>query len=237
MDSLSDASHGLLPGHRSRLQLLNQLVRQPLREIARVHNSPLFSFVSIAFRSCTFLVYLSAVPITIELPDLEAQTAFNVARWAEILADQDLAKLPNRIETDRHGHILMTPPPGFMHSDRQSQMFALLLQLLPDGRPFSECPISTADGVKVLDLAWLDRGRPELLERPLVLTRAPEICIEILSPSNTTSEIAEKRALYFDAGAAEVWICNLDGSMSFFSGVDHQQSTSLVCPNFPRVIP
>jgi hypothetical protein len=26
-----------------------------------------------------------------------------------------------------------------------------------------------------------------------------------------------KRALYFDAGAAEVWICNVDGSMSFLS--------------------
>ena len=182
-------------------------------------------------------MYLRGVPITIELPDLASQTRFNLARWTEILADPDLAKLPNRVETDRHGHILMTPPPGFLHSDRQSQMFALLLQLLPVGRPFSECPVSTADGVKAVDLAWLGRGRPELLERPLVLTRAPEICIEILSLSNTPSEIEEKRALYFDAGAAEVWICNLDGSMSFFSGVDHQQSTSLLCPNFPKVIP
>jgi hypothetical protein len=51
----------------------------------------------------------SAVPITIELPDLKSQTAFNLARWAEILADPRLAKLPERIETDRHGHILMTP--------------------------------------------------------------------------------------------------------------------------------
>src|SRR4029077_17663861 len=97
--------------------------------------------------------------------------------------------------------------------------------------------LSTADGVKAVDLVWLDRRRPELLERPLVLTPPAEICVEILSPSNTPAEIDEKRALYFDAGAAEVWICNLDGSMSFFSGVDHQQSTSLLCPNFPKVIP
>ena len=147
----------------------------------------------------------------IKLPDLESQTRFSLARWSEILGDKDLAKLPNRVETDRHGHILMTPPPGFIHSDRQSQMFALLLHLLPGGRPFSECPVSTADGVKAVDLAWLDLDRPELLERPLVLTRAPEICVEILSPSNTQSEIDEKHALYFDAGATEVWICNLAG--------------------------
>jgi hypothetical protein len=34
-------------------------------------------------------------------------------------------------------------------------------------------------------------------------------------PANLAAEIDEKRALYFDAGATEVWPCNLDGSMSF----------------------
>jgi Uma2 family endonuclease len=177
------------------------------------------------------------VPITIELPDLKAQTAFNVARWTEILADPRLATLPDRIETDRHGHIIMSPPPAFTHADRQGQIADLLKSLLPNGRTLPECPLSTADGIKAVDLVWLDRGRPELIERPLVLTRAPEICIEILSPSNTPAEINEKRALYFDAGAAEVWICNLDGSMSFLLGPDHQASTSALCPEFPDRIP
>jgi len=189
------------------------------------------------FTPFPFLVYLPGVPITIELPDLASQTRFNLARWAEILADPELAKLPNRIETDRHGHVIMSPPPAFTHADRQGQIADLLKSLLPNGRTLPECPLSTADGIKAVDLVWLDRGRPELLERPLALTRAPEICVEILSPSNTPAEIDEKRALYFDAGAAEVWICNLEGSMSFFSGVDHQQSTSLLCPNFPGRIP
>jgi Uma2 family endonuclease len=173
------------------------------------------------------------VPITIEFPDLKAQTAFNVARWTEILADPRLATLPDRIETDRHGHIIMSPPPAFTHADRQGQIADLLKSFLPNGRTLPECPLSTADGIKAVDLGWLDRGRPELIERPLVLTRAPEICVEILSPS----EIAEKRALYFDAGATEVWICNLDGSMTFFLGPDHQQSTSALCPAFPDRIP
>jgi hypothetical protein len=43
------------------------------------------------------------VPITIELPDLDSQTEFNLARWAEVLADPTLARLPHRIETDQHG--------------------------------------------------------------------------------------------------------------------------------------
>jgi Uma2 family endonuclease len=67
--------------------------------------------------------------------------------------------------------------------------------------------------------------------------RAPELCIEILSPSNSASEINEKRALYFDAGAAEVWVCNLDGSITFFVSPDHQITASSICPAFPGRIP
>jgi Uma2 family endonuclease len=100
-----------------------------------------------------------------------------------------------------------------------------------------ECPLSTADGIKAVDVVWLAPGRPELVDRPIALTTAPEICVEVLSPSDTTAEIDEKRALYFDAGAIEVWVCNLDGSMSFLSGVNNQVSASNVCPDFPGRIP
>jgi Uma2 family endonuclease len=156
------------------------------------------------------------VAITIELPHLKSQSRFNLKRWAEILADSRLATLPDRIETDRHGRIIMTPPPGFIHSDRQGRIADLLKDLLPDGRVLAECPLSTADGVKAIDLAWLAKARVEFRDRPLVLTTAPEICIEVLSPSNIAAEMDEKRALYFDGGATEVWICKLDGFMSFW---------------------
>src|SRR6516164_8997164 len=109
-----------------------------------------------------FLAYVPGVPITIELPDLKSQTKFNLARWAEVSADPRLANLPDRIETDRHGHILMTPPPAFGHGRRQFSLGNLLSDLLPQGLVITECPLSTADGVKELDVAWLGPGRPEL---------------------------------------------------------------------------
>ena len=175
------------------------------------------------------------MPITIELSDLKSQTSFNLVRWAELCADPWLAKLPDRIETDRHGHILMTPPPAFGHGRRQFSLGNLLSQLLPQGLVITECPLSTADGVKAVDVAWLGPDRLEIKDKPepTILIRAPEICVEILSPTNTRREIDEKRALYFDAGATEVWICNLDGSISFFVGPDRQVSTSNLCPAFP----
>src|SRR6516162_1770263 len=103
----------------------------------------------------------SRVPITIELPDLKSQTSFNLVRWAELCADPRLAKLPDRIETDRHGHILMTPLPAFGHGRRQFSLGNLLSQLLTQGLVITECPLSTADGVKAVDVVWVGPDRLE----------------------------------------------------------------------------
>jgi Uma2 family endonuclease len=177
------------------------------------------------------------MPITIELPDLASQTKFNLARWTAILADPELAKLAYRIETDQHGYLLMSPPPAPLHGQRQVDVALLLRQLLPNGRTLSECPVSTAGGVKAVDVAWLAPDRLENIRELTLFERAPEICVEILSPSNSASEIDEKRALYFDAGATEVWICALDGSISFFSAPRQQLSASCICGDFPVRIP
>jgi len=135
----------------------------------------------------------------------------------EILADLVLAKSPNRIETDPHGHILMSPPLAPLHGRRQAHLAALLHHLLPNGQTLTECPLSRADGVKAIDVAWLAPECVKDIRRLTIFERAPEICIEILSPSHSASEIDEKRLLYFGAGPGEVWICKLDGSITFFA--------------------
>jgi Uma2 family endonuclease len=185
----------------------------------------------------SFFGVLSIVPVTIQLPDLDSQTEFNLARWEQVLADTTLATLSYRIETDQHGHIVMSPPPAPLHGQRQIQIGVLFHQLLPAGRIVSECPLSTAGGVKAIDVAWLAPVRPENISQLILFERAPEICVEIVSPSNSRSEITEKRALYFDAGAAEVWLCALDGSISFFISPHQQLPASSICPPFPVRIP
>ena len=57
--------------------------------------------------------------LTIQLPVQKDQTAFNLRRWAEVLADPELARFVGRIETDRHGKIIMGPPPSFAHGRYQ----------------------------------------------------------------------------------------------------------------------
>jgi Uma2 family endonuclease len=166
---------------------------------------------------------------------LKAQFARNLTRWQELLADRELARLPHRVETDRLGRIIMTPPPFFEHVWRISRIIELLHEYLPVGKTLSETPISTADGVKVMDVAWLGSDYAKMLEqsRPLILERAPQICIEVLSESNSAEEMAEKRALYFEAGAREVWICELDGRMSFYSRGELIGSSE-ICSRFPK---
>lgn len=174
------------------------------------------------------------MPLTIELPSVEGQTPFNIKRWREILADSSLKGLPHRIETDRHGHIVMSPPPAFSHGKRQAKIAGLLIKLMPAGETVTECPLSTSDGVKAIDVAWLSPTRHENATEPIVLEHAPEICVEIISPSNPTSEIHEKRALYFEAGAQEVWTCSTDGNLSFYLARGQQVATSVLCPSFPQ---
>ena len=108
---------------------------------------------------------------------------------------------------------------------------------MPAGRVLTECPISTADGVKATDVAWASAECMRELGNRVCFPRAPEICVEVLSPGNTQPEIREKMALYFDAGAQEVWLCDREGTMQFFLREGKAPAkTSQRCRKFPRRI-
>src|SRR5437867_13331502 len=175
--------------------------------------------------------------LTLELPPHKAQTTFNLRRWAAVLADPQLAKFEGRVETDRHGHVVMSPPPAPTHGSFQSRIASLLDRYLTTGRVLTECPISTADGVKAADVAWASPERMRELGRRVCFPRAPEICVEVISPSNTKAEIEEKMALYFDAGAREVWVCAQSGAMKFVTrGAARPMKNSQLCPKFPKQV-
>ena len=173
--------------------------------------------------------------LTLELPPHKTQTPFNLRRWAELLPDRELAKVEGRIETDRYGRIIMSPPPAPSHGSFQVEIARILWNLLSTGRVLSECPISTADGVKAADVAWASPERMKDLGDQVCFPLAPDICVEVMSPSNTDAEIREKMALYFDAGAREVWLCAQGGAMTFFTpGATRPMRASKLCPEFPK---
>jgi Uma2 family endonuclease len=175
--------------------------------------------------------------LKIELPPQREQTAFNLRRWDELLTDPELAKLEGRIETDRHGHIIMSPHPAAQHGRFQFRIGNLLRQKMASGEVITECPISSADGVKAADVAWASGKMISELGNRACFPSAPEICVEVLSPRNTRKEIEEKMALYFDAGAQEVWNCDETGAIKFYSAsATDTLASSGLCPGFPNRI-
>jgi Uma2 family endonuclease len=174
--------------------------------------------------------------LTLELPPQRVQTEFNLRRWAQVIADRELARFEGRVETDRFGHVVMSPPPAPHHGSFQARIASLLDHKMTSGRVLTECPISTADGVKAADVAWASVTVMRDLGSRVCFPRAPEICVEVISPGNTEAEIQEKTALYFDAGAKEVWICAESGRMTFFGRNRRTLPASRICPQFPEQV-
>ncbi|PHX72103.1 MAG: hypothetical protein CK548_05015 [Opitutia bacterium] len=172
--------------------------------------------------------------LSIELPAQSAQTDFNLRRWAELAADSKWIKVEGRGETDRHGHVLLSPPVSASHGGYQSRITVFLDRLMPDGEVLIECPISTADGVRAADVASAPRECLRELGDVIGFPRAPEIFVEVLSPDNTAAEIRDKTAMYFNAGAREIWHCSLSCGMTFFAaGQAAPVRGSKLCPDFP----
>ena len=151
--------------------------------------------------------------------------------WQAICDNPLFRDMPFKFETDRWGKIVMSPASN-RHGLFQILVAELLLKLMPDGRPIAECSIQTADGVKVADVAW---ASAEFLQRHGIANpypEAPEIVIEILSPSSTLAEMEEKKELYFARGAREFWICQEDGGMRFYNN-PVQLAASALALDFP----
>lgn len=175
---------------------------------------------------------------TLDLPVVKDQHAFNLKRWAEVCADPVFASYEFRVESDRFGHAIMMPPPGFDHCAHQSEIAIQLHQLMRGGKALTECPVSTAEGIKGVDVVWISSGRIPKARRKNVLVQAPEICVEVISPGNTRGEIEEKKRLYFAAGAEEVWLCDVKGHLAFFTKTEPTKAASRsgLCPAFPAML-
>jgi len=175
------------------------------------------------------------MPLTIELLSHESMAEFNLSRWRALMDDPWLSKIEGRIETDRYGHVIATPPLNAVHGSYQAEVGFQIATHLPQGRTITVCPISTSDGVRATDVAWFSAERIDSHREEIVFTVAPEICVEVLSPSSTVEEMRDKAALYFDAGAMEFWQCTQEGVMSF-QNLKGSMTGSLLCPSFPKKV-
>jgi len=154
--------------------------------------------------------------------------------WQEVCEHPSLQDLPFKIELNERGEVVMALT-TVSHAARQGEINGRLGSLCRGGNVPSECAIYTTKGTKVADVAWASEERFLRIKDETECSIAPEVCVEVLSLSNTNDEITEKRKLYFDQGAQEVWLCHSDGAIHFYNAAGRLEQ-SVLFPHFPQHI-
>ena len=152
--------------------------------------------------------------------------------WQEEINHPSLQDLPFKIELNVWGVIEMSPATNW-HGFYQTEIATLLNQQLPEGRCMFEASIKTTDEIRVADVIWATREFIKQNHNQTPFETAPQICVEIISPSK--KEMQQKIDLYLEAGASEVWLCNLEGELKFYSQEGQLEQKGLP-PEFPRRI-
>jgi len=149
-------------------------------------------------------------------------------QWSEVINNPSLQNLPFKIELNRFGKIVMSPASN-QHGRMQMQIGNKLTNHLPGGEVIAECSIQTSDGVKVADVVWASNDFIATFDYKTPYSKAPEICVEIVSPSNSKEEISNKVELYLAKGAHEVWIVYDDGIIETYTNIGAIEK-SLIAP-------
>ncbi|MGI8788425.1 MAG: Uma2 family endonuclease [Pyrinomonadaceae bacterium] len=139
-----------------------------------------------------------------------------VVKWQELINNPYFQELPYKVELNKFGQILMSPASN-RHGVLQFKVGNKIEKIKKSGVIITECSILTSEGVKVADVAWLsDEFYAEFGEKT-PYPKAPEICVEVVSPANSKAEMTEKIRLYLEKGALEVWIVDEYAKVNFYT--------------------
>ncbi len=131
-------------------------------------------------------------------------------QWQEVIDNPFLKNLPFKIELNRWGRIEMSPASN-RHALLQSRLAQWIRTAMGSGETLTEASIQTSDGVRVPDVVWASDTFLAQHDFETPFSQAPDICVEIISPSNSRLEMLEKIRLYLEAGASEVWLYSETG--------------------------
>jgi len=149
--------------------------------------------------------------------------------WSQVINNPLFRNLPYKIEQNKDGRLLISPASN-KHGIREYQVGRVIEQGRQGGKIIMECSIQTSEGVKVADVAWASDAFVAEYGDMTPYPRAPEICVEIVSPSNSNDEIRHKVDLYLAKGAAEVWVVDEDGKTRFFNVIGEMSESEMVKP-------
>jgi Uma2 family endonuclease len=110
-----------------------------------------------------------------------------------------------------HGELVEVAPPKHKHHRVQDQLVYLLIEpARTAGRVTIELgyrPVPEHE-YWVADFAFISHSRYDQTPREGIFSGAPELVVEVLSPSNTAGEIRDKRKLCLENGSVEFWVAD-----------------------------
>jgi Uma2 family endonuclease len=135
----------------------------------------------------------------------------------KLLTAEEFAKLPNPIDGSKQelvrGEVITMPPPSFLHGIVQNNVSFLLTSFTRQaklGRVTVESGVITDTGpdtVRGPDVSYWSYERLPADHVPVVYANvAPDLCVEVRSPSNTPARTTKKVGEYFACGSRMVWV-------------------------------
>jgi Uma2 family endonuclease len=113
----------------------------------------------------------------------------------------------------RHGEVVAVIRPIYYHYKLQQRLRRLLENLAPEdaevSTEFAYRPLPEHE-LWIADVVYISPEREREIDLRGYLNGAPDIVIEVLSPSNTVAEMYEKEQLCLENGAKESWVVDLD---------------------------
>ncbi len=134
----------------------------------------------------------------------------------QLMTFAEFEKLPDEVcrhSELRHGELVFVPPPKKDHVWLQQRIAKVLIRHAADDavvgmeipfRPLPEREFYRADVAYVSAQRWRESGSKG------DLVGSPELVVEVLSPSNTSSEMNDRRKTCFETGCREFWTVDRD---------------------------
>ena len=113
----------------------------------------------------------------------------------------------------RHGEVVAVTRPKYQHQSIQRRLRRQLENLASEGGvvdtefPYRPQP---EHELWVADVAYVSAERERRIDPNGYLEGAPDLVIEVLSPSNSAAEMNDKEQLCLENGAKEFWVVDAD---------------------------
>ena len=139
-----------------------------------------------------------------------------IVKWQELMSNPFFRDIPYKVELNKFGQILMSPASN-RHGILKNKIGREIESANKCGVIINNCSTLTNKGVKVADVAWASDEFFAEFGELTPCPKAPEICVEIVSPGNSKAEIKDKIRLYLEKGAQEVWIVDEYAKTDFYT--------------------